>query len=60
MSFSPRLKYGFMIHIFALDDLRPHFIGLKNDPSFGQHSNTEKGHVSCAYFVKHLQQNALK
>ena len=59
MPFSPRLKYGFYdcLHIIALDDLCPHFIGLKSDLSFGQHSNNEKWHVPCAYFVKHLQQN---
>ena len=62
MPFSPRLKYGFYdcLHIIALDDLCPHFNGLKSDLSFGQHANNENGHVPCAYFVKHLQQNALK
>ena len=48
------------LHIIAPDDLWPHFIGLKSDLPFGQHANNEKGHVPCAYFVKHLQQNALK
>ena len=62
MHFSPRLKYGVYdcLHIIALDDLSPHYIGLKLDLSFGQHANNEKEHVPCAYFVIHLQQNALK
>ena len=56
------LKKGFYEyqHTFELGDLLPHFIGLNKDSSLGQHPNTERGHAPCAYFVKHLQQNALK
>ena len=48
------------LHIFALADLLPHLIGLNNDLSFVQYTNTERGYVPCTYLVKHLQKNAIK
>ena len=46
-----------LLHLMIFDLI---LLALKCDLSFGQHANNEKGHFPCAYFVKHLQQNALK
>ena len=44
--FSPRLKYCIFI-LFSFLHLMTSFICLNNNISFGQHTNTERGHVPC-------------